>query len=159
MKGKFEIRPTGEESFIQKVDEVRRSLAAENLSLGQIADRYAAARAAKDEHEELIKADNVQIDALSKSLSERMEEEGLSTVQTTDGRVLSPKIEPYAYIQDPELFEKYLGENPDLDYLYQVNTKRLTTFCKGLFEEGHDSEIPPGVLIYLRPGMSFRKAQ
>jgi hypothetical protein len=156
LKDKYPPRIDGDTDFLEKVREARTANAASTLP--ELITTFAAARDEKKQHEETIKKLNVLLEALGQLLLEQLEAQDLISIRTDAGQLLTVTTTPYASVVDRGLLEAYLEKNEDLQYLYTVHPSSLNALVKGLLEEGRDAEMPPGVGVFLKSGISIRKA-
>lgn len=157
LRGKFPLRVPGEQAYLEKVDNERALRA--SVSLADLMVEFEQLNAEKDEHEDVVKGINVKLEALQQLMISRFDELGVTSMRTVSGRTLYQQIEPEPSVAEPQKLEKYIEDNPDLEYLYKVNHQSLKSLVKGMLEEGKDTEVETmGVSVFLREKIGSRKS-
>lgn len=155
-KGQFPRRPAGNDDFIAKVGHAKMEFAGRPIAW--LADRWSEAKRQKEEYEAAISNWNVDLEALAQTLLDQMEAQDLTHCETTAGQRLGVKTDIYPSVVDPQALEKYLEENPDLQYLYKVHPASLAALVRDLLERGLDSQVPPGISIFFKSTVGVRKS-
>lgn len=155
LRGKYPAKPA-EASFEERV--AARTAGYVDYSIPSLADEFVDLKQWKSGVEEQVEELNVVLEALQRVLLEKLEAQGLSSAETSSGQKLNTKVEVYPHVVDGEAFSGYLKANPDLDYIRKPHPASLAAYVRGLLEEGKDSEVPPGVSVYLKTTVGVKKA-
>lgn len=118
-----------------------------------LARRYVNLRLEKQELSEQLSELNTQIEALVQMLTERFDTDGTSTLKLSDGVSLSLKDEPYPVVKDSYALRGWI-ESTGQTAMLTLPTQTLKGFVKMALEQG--SELPPGVEVFLKTGLSCR---
>ena len=156
LRGKFETRPlTNEGGFREKVGQVKDEHKDDSLEL--LLELFDQADKEKERHEEAIKEQNVEIEALDQLIRENLESQELRAVESAVGHIYKIDIKPYPSINDKVGFEKFVDENPQLEYLWSIQPSSFAAWVKDLLDQGRDAEVPSSVSVFLKSSIKLTR--
>lgn len=135
----------------QTVDYYTKGKAPKTLSqLGKI---YVELRGKKRDLEADVKYLNLRMEALSRVLLTRLEDDGITSFKTPADVTLFIRDEPYAAIEDRSKILRWIKEN-DHTELLGIQWQTLNALMKEYLLAG--KKIPPGVKLFLKSNISAR---
>jgi predicted acyl esterase len=147
-------------SYQERVNERKQAFSVDprtqgKPSLGLLGDWYNQKRLEKDALNEQLSDVNLELEALTQILVDKLEETGLTQVRLTDGSTLSLKDEPYTKVTDRETFVAWI-KSQGLDALLSVNYMSANSLVKERLMAGEPA--PDGVDVFLKTSLTRRKA-
>jgi len=103
--------------------------------------------------EELIKEQNLTIEACTQMLVERMEAEDYTSLKLNGGISLTIKDDVYANVSDKIKFYSWIRETGQED-LFSVHYQTMAALAKNALIEGN--EVPPGISTYFKQSITVR---
>jgi hypothetical protein len=140
-----------------KVDDVKAALTGKPLM--ELASAYDQVRAEKDIAEKAISEMNVQLEALTQLLVERLEDLSLTSIKLETGGSFLVTDTPYASITDKQRCREWF-EAHDQRELLNPHHSTLNALIKGRLEAGDDPDAIAqelGVKIFMKTGLTRRK--
>ena len=144
-------------AYQAKVDEVKGALT--DKALMKLASAYDQVRAEKEIAEKAISEMNVQLEALTQLLVERLEDLGLTSIKLETGGSFLVTDTPYASVKDKQRCREWF-EAHDQRELLNPHSSTLNALVKSRLESGEDPdaiEQELGVKIFMKTGLSRRK--
>lgn len=126
-------------SYVEALQKTRDSY--RGLSMEVLSESLSQWNSKKKEIEDTLKAANLQIAAIERVILERMEEQGLASVEAAGYR-LTVSAEPYFAKRDGAKLREWAQQTNQEDLL-TINSQTLTSLAKTHFLE--HGEPPPGV--------------
>jgi len=158
LKERYEKAPLrAEEGYRDRLSETIANHSGKTIA--ELTAAYREARDTKEEHEEAIKGLNLELEALSQLLIEKLEQQDLTSIKTDEGHTFTVKTEPYPSVFDRGILEEHIEKHPELDYLYSVHPSSLSALVKDLLDSGRDAEVPAGVKIFLKSIIQMRRSK
>jgi hypothetical protein len=108
----------------------------------------------KEGIEELASMCNLRMTAIEQMLAEQYEVEGTTSVKLETGESVSVQIEPYAQVQDREVFRKWCIEQ-GFESLMTIPWMTASKLTKDRLLDGEPE--PPGVKAYARNKFVLRR--
>lgn len=162
LKGKYENTPLGSMSslddpgFLQRVEELKIEFG--ELPQADLMKAHAVENVEKSALSDKLKETNARIEAIGQLLIDIFQGQNVTSVKTEEGQSLYISIEPHLAVQDKEAWHTFVEAHHELDYLWGTNHQTMSSWAKGLLEEGQDSEIPPCLKVFLKTSIRSRKA-
>lgn len=152
---KFSGEPEYQERVNRKKDEIKTTLLTEGtpVSAANLGLVLVKARREKERLEELEKAQNLIIEAMTQELVELLESQDFTSLKLGNGISLSIKDDVYCTVKDKALFLKWIDDEGLRDLL-TVNYQTMSSMVKTKIIEGE--QIPPGVETYFKQGIMVR---
>jgi hypothetical protein len=117
------------------------------LDAPELTRAFNSARNLKHGHEGVIKAINIELEALSQLLVEHLETATISKLTLDTGETVFTQSEPYCSVEDEVLLRAWI-ENNGLEELLSINFRTLNALTK---ERLIDGKAPPsGVKVFLK---------
>src|SRR5271169_6001054 len=141
-----------ESSFQEKVNEAKQFILAgadtpEGANVNRLARLFSERYAAKEGFEEIIAEHNIQLEALSQLLVERLEESDTQKVELSSGATIYLQDTPYPSIENKEFFYKWLHKE-NLDGLLTLNHQTLKGIVSERLQQG--KPLPGGTKCFLK---------
>jgi hypothetical protein len=161
LKGKLPDAPLGnmsnatDVSFLAKVDMAKSDYS--KLSYPELQAEFEKLDKEKDALSEQEKILNVNVEAVGRLLLARFEEQEIGSLHTKSGYTIYTNVEPYIQVDNRATFEEHVMSQPDLDYLWSVNHQTLSSLVKDFLERGLDTQIPPGLKVFLKTAVRIKK--
>lgn len=154
---KVQQEPEYQQRVNAKKDEIKARLLQDGQSVNIVnfGLEYAKARAEKARLEELIKAQQVIIEATQQELIDMMENENFTTVKLGVGVSISIKDDIYCTVKDKPLFMNWISQN-DMEDLLSVNYQTMAAMAKSRLQDG--LPIPDGIDTYFKQSIMIRGA-
>lgn len=111
------------------------------------------ARNEKSRLEDLIKEQNLTIEATTQMLVERMESEDYTSLKLTGGISLTIKDDIYANVSDKVAFYSWIRQT-NQEELFSVHYQTMAALAKTALTEG--TEVPPGITPYFKQSITVR---
>jgi hypothetical protein len=124
-----------------------------------LGEAYDEVRQEKEALEHAVGELNVQLEALTQLLVERLEDAGLTSIKLETGGSFLLMDTPYASVKDKQKCREWF-EQHDQRELLNVHTSTLNAFIKSRLETGEDPdaiEQELGVKIFMKTGLTRRK--
>ena len=149
--------------YQQKVDAAKRALlglpgsqkpgrrAAQAANVAALARQFAKVKRAKKKLEDKIGDCNVELEALSQLLTDRLETEETQAVELRGGITVSLKDEPYPFVTDRRKIFAWIKKRKMLDLL-TVHHQTLKGLVGDALKAGTPSAIPDGVELFIKVG-------
>lgn len=151
---KFEGEPDYQDKVREKRQEILETISETGkINFQSLTNVLISARRAKKQYEDLIKDENLIIEAMTRELVERMESSDFSSVKITEGVSISIKDDVYCTAVDKPAFHQWIKEN-SLEDLFTVNYQTMSSMVKTRLINGE--EIPPGINTYFKQGITIR---
>jgi len=152
---KFSVELEYQEKVNAKKEEVKGELSAKGLSptasnLGLI---LVQARQQKDALEDLVKAQNLVIEAMNQELVDLLESLDFTSLKLGSGVSISIKDDVYCSVRDKHAFHAWIREQ-GLEDLFSVHYQTMSSMVKEALLEG--KETPPGVDPYFKQSIMVR---
>jgi hypothetical protein len=149
-----------ESSFQEKVNEAKEFILAgadtpEGANVNRLARLFSERYAAKKGFEEIIAEHNIQLEALSQLLVERLEESDTQKVELSSGATIYLQDTPYPGIEDETKFYAWLHKEK-LDDLLTLNHQTLKGIVSERLQQG--KPLPSGTKCYLKTQARVRGA-
>ena len=142
--------------FVERVDEKKADYQA--LTLPELMKWHQEFSTEWDDIEERKKELNVEFEAISQVIQAKFSQMGVSSVDSDEGQNFYLHIEPYISVADREAAENWVESDPQLEYLWSIQPKKLESLIKNHLEKGEDSQIPPCISVFLKTSVRCRKA-
>jgi hypothetical protein len=163
LKGKYPDAPLGsmahaaDSSFLEKVE--ARKFEYAPLGLPELMAKLDEFRIEKDDNAKRETEINAEMEALGRLIISKFEDQGVTSVKNAAlNRTFYLNMEPYVEIADRQSLEAHVDADPALEYLYAIQYQSLASLVKTFLEEGKDSEVPPGLSIFLKTSVRSRKS-
>ena len=152
---KFSTEPEYQDKVNEEKKRVRDGLAEvdQPINFKTLATVLIAARKEKKALEDLIKASNLTIEAVTQELVEIMEALSFNMLKLDGGVSISIKDDVYVTVKDKEQWHQWVRDN-ELHDLFTVNYQTMSSLVKNKLVDGED--IPPGVDTYFKQGIIVR---
>lgn len=149
-----------EKSYQLKVDDAKRKVlglatgqkpgarAAEAANVAKLARQFAQTKRAKKKLEDKITALNVDLEALSQLLVDRLETEETQKVELRGGIVISLKDDPYPQVVDRRKIFAWIKQRRMVDLL-SVHHQTLKGLINDALAAGRKPDVP-GVEIFMK---------
>lgn len=124
-----------------------------SLSRADLARRRITADRMKDRLEEKIRGLNVAIEAYTRLILDRLENDGETSFKIEDGTNTYIQDDVYVSVKDKEALYKWVRENK-LEDLFTINYQTLSSMIKTKVIDGE--EIPPGVETFFKSKIAQR---
>jgi hypothetical protein len=150
-----------EPEYQQRVNRMKDEIKAELLSVGQtisianIGMVHVRARAEKARLEQLVKDQQLIIEATQQELVDIMESNDFTTVKIGVGVSVTIKDDIYCTVKDKPTFMRWIAEN-DMEDLLSVNYQTMAAMTKTRIQEGQP--IPEGIDTYFKQSIMVRGA-
>jgi hypothetical protein len=141
----------------QNVDRAKHELLKDCPNeLGPLGRLYKDVRKEEEELEAKLKSVHLAKEALTQLVLKLFETQGMDQYRLDEGGSLSIKDEPYSAIGNRAEFLKWVKESGKEDLL-SVNYQTMNSLVKEMLEAGQPA--PPGIAVYIRTGLTYRKAR
>lgn len=154
---KVQAEPDYQSRVNAKKDEIKSNLLdhGQSVTVANLGLKYAEARMEKSRLEQLIKAQNLIIEACQQELVDMMESQDFTTVKIGVGMSISIKDDVYATVKDKPAFMTWIGEN-EMEDLLSVNYQTMSAMVKNRLIEGEP--LPAGIDTYFKQSIMIRGA-
>jgi hypothetical protein len=122
-------------------------------TLNQLGKIYIELRAKKRDLEADAKYVNLRMEALSRVMLDRFEDDGITSFKTPADVTLFIRDEPYASIEDRPKVIQWIKDNDHAELL-GIQWQTFNALMKEFLLDG--KKIPPGVKLYLKSNISAR---
>lgn len=158
LKGKltsFTPEPEYQARVNHKKDEIKRELltASYPITVKTLGEVYARARHEKERLEDLVKAQNLIIEAMNQELVEMLEAQDFSNIKINTGVSLYIKDDVYCTVKEKPIFLKWIKDN-GMEDLLSVNYQTMSALVRTHLQEG--TPIPPGIDTYFKQSITMR---
>ena len=136
------------EKVRSEIEETDRPLTITNFGMTLV-----EAKLEKKRLEELVKEQNLRIEALNQLLVDRLEAEDYGTFKLNNGVSFSIKDDVYCGVTDKVSFHNWIREN-DLEDLFSVHYQTMASMTKERLIKGE--EVPPGITPYFKQSITVR---
>lgn len=152
---KFSQEPDYQTKVRAKRDEIKKNLQDEDypVNVKTMGVVYKNARNEKDRLEDLIKAQNLIIEAMNQELVELLEASDFTQVKLGSGVSLNIKDDVYVTVKNRQEFLAWIDEE-ELTDLLTVNYKTMESLVKNRIIDGQ--EVPPGIDTYFKQSIQMR---
>ena len=152
---RFAGEPEYQDRVNSKKDEIKEQLKSDGqivsaASLGLILVR---ARQEKERLEDLVKAQNLIIEAMQQELVDLLESQDFTSLKLSNGVSISIKDDVYCSVKDRAAFNKWVRDE-GLEDLFTVNYQTMSSMVKNFLIEGKD--VPPGIEPYFKQSIMLR---
>lgn len=120
--------------------------------LGTMIDELTVLRKQKTDATDILNGIKDEIDDLEQRIRETMNAVGLESASGKFDTV-TPKVEDYPTIEDPDTFIEWAAETDNLHLLQ----KRLSAPSVREYAKHHEGEMPPGVGTFEKHTLAVRK--
>ena len=144
-------------AYQARVDAVKAALIEKPLM--ELASTYDQVRAEKEIAEKAIGEMNVQLEALTQLLVERLEDLGLTSIKLETGGSFLVTDTPHASVKDKQRCREWF-EAHDQRELLNPHPSTLNALIKSRLEAGEDPDAVAaemGVSIFMKTGLTRRK--
>ena len=151
----FTTEPDRQDKVNNQRREIHRQLEAENkaITMGNLGHVLVRARLEKQRLEELVKEQNLIIEAMNQELVETLEEQDYTSLRLNNGISLTIKDDVYCSVEDRTTFNNWIKETGQ-EVLFTVNYQTMAALSKNLLIEG--KEVPPGIGVYFKQSIIIR---
>jgi hypothetical protein len=140
-----------EQTYQARVDEVKKTYV--GLDTAELAREFAAHRRIKREHEDVIKDENTELEALSQLLVADLESSDIQKVTLATGETTYISSEPYSTVADKVKMLAYLRK-AKMQELLSLNFQTMNALNKERLAAG--KEPLPGTVVYLKTSARVR---
>jgi hypothetical protein len=145
-----------ESTYQQKIDKAKISMLGENVedaNINRLAALFAQRKQEKDQLEAQTYNLNVELEALSQLLVDRLETESQQSVSLSSGATIFLSDAPYPSIEDEKVFYDWLHKNK-MDELLSLNHQTLKGMVTERLQSGQP--LPPGTKVFLKTSARVR---
>ncbi len=152
---RFQSEPEYQERVNKKKDEIKQTLKDEGqvVTVKTLGLVYIKARIEKDRLEELVKAQNLIIEAMQQELVDLLESQDFTSLKLDNGVSISIKDDVYVTVKDKSTFHQWVRDN-ELEDLFSVNYQTMSSMVKNKLIDGE--ELPPGIDTYFKQSIMMR---
>lgn len=152
---RFTAEPDYQERVNRKKDEIKQNLKDEGLnpSASNLGLILVKARLEKDRLEDLVKAQNLIIEAMQQELVDLLESQDFTSLKLGNGVSISIKDDVYVTVKDKQVFHTWVRES-NLEDLFSVNYQTMSSMVKNKLIDGE--ELPPGIDTYFKQSIMVR---
>lgn len=151
LRGKLPAFVKQENGWSEKVDAAKEQYAA--LELAELGREFKLQTAKKKEHEAAVRVQNVELEAISLLLLERMEGSGAELVQLASGGTVYINDEPCATVEDRKKVMAWIKANKAA-YLLAIQYQTLNALSKERIAAGKPPL--PGVKLFIKTTARLR---
>lgn len=154
---KFSGEPEYQDRVNKKKEEIQGAIIAQGKTPNptNFGATLVEARLEKQRLEDLVKAQNLIIEAMNQTLVELLESENYSSLKLNNGVSLSIKDDVYCTVVNKKQFYDWIEETGQQDLL-TVNYQTMSSITKSNLIAGEP--IPPGIGTYFKQSISVRGA-
>lgn len=151
----FSAEPEYQSRVNMKKQEIKTYLQSKDypLSATSFGRILVSARLEKARLEDLVKEQNLIIEAMNQELVDQMESNEMINIKLADGVSLGIKDDVYCSVDDKEQFHAWIKAN-GLEDLFSVHYQTMSAMVKARLVEGED--IPPGIKPYFKQSIIVR---
>lgn len=152
---KFSGEPEYQERVNRKKDEIKQQIKDEGqiVSASTLGLVLVKARLEKERLEDLVKSQNLIIEAMQQELVDLLESQDFTSLKLGNGVSISIKDDVYCTVKDKQKFNSWVRETEQED-LFTVNYQTMSSLVKQKLIEGED--IPPGIDTYFKQSIMVR---
>lgn len=166
LKEKYPKIPVDAE-YQQKIDAVLDDASEDNptfkrygLPLRELPDNdfkeeYLKRRDELDDINARLKVLNLEIEAMTRLLVARFEDEGTSSVTYDDGVSLGVSPEPYPFVEDPAALLAWI-KRKGMEDMLTLNYQTMASLVKERLEGKVNEPLPDGINVYMKDKLSCR---
>lgn len=119
----------------------------------QLKGEYNRWRIFKDHHELEVKKANTAIEALAQIVVDRFEDKGVTSMKFSDGTQLILKDTPYPFVENEELFMKWI-KRKKLTGMLKMNYQTMAAMVNTMLLEG--KVLPDGINVFMKTSITRR---
>lgn len=112
----------------------------------------------RDELDDLMarqKVLNLEIEAMTRLMVARFEDDGTSSVTYDDGVSLGHTVEPYPFVEDPVALLAWI-KRKGMEAMLTLNYQTMASLVKERLEGKVNEPLPDGINVYMRDKLSCR---
>lgn len=156
-----------EAEYQQKIDAVLDDKSDENptfqrygLSLRELPDEdfkneYLKRRDELDDLAARQKVLNLEVEAMTRLMVSRFEDEGTTSVTYDDGVSLGHSVEPYPFVEDPVALLAWI-KRKGMEAMLTLNYQTMASLVKERLEGKVNEPLPDGINVYMKDKLSCR---